>query len=817
MHKELAKASTAAFLVAMVTLMVELILTRLFDVLLTTNISYLVITCIVFSLGLSGVYVAIRPIQDIFVVFSRLRYLLMIYAVSILASIYFINVLPFDLDKVAEQPALQFFSFGGLFLLLIVPFVFAGMVFSYLFSAYARHIQTLYFFDLVGAAIGCVAIVPLLPHIGPGGILVLSGALMMLCGSLFLQGKVAQRTGYALALVVAICGVIGGDDWFSFRYHTDKRNVLSDIEAGKREYGLWDPVSRIDVLGIADHQKHLAYDGGNQSSHFYRFNGDFEELRQKLMDNVQLHFWGLGELGSHYLKRDTGHQALIIGAAGSKETKAALMFGASRVYAVELVGTVITLGKTTYADFIGNVYNNPKVNTVVGEGRSYLRSNDKKYDVIQMFSNHTSSSIASGTGALATNYLQTVEAYKEYFSHLNDDGILHINHHIYQRMVVTAAQAWKEMGRIDFARHVLVYKHDDPNLPTMFIKMSPWTQGEVQELDEFYLASKVGQRRNYRKVEDPLHPGEGFLSPAFFEGELPQSLQDTIPYRISVTTDDRPYFNQLRKSMGELSLDEDRFVEESIVNVLNSQLRKKLVPMDLIHLILLPIYAILVAALVIGLPMRFSRIGREQWSSKLPTLTYFSCLGFGFILIEIVLIQVFMKLIGSPLHTYSAVLFGMLLGAGVGSFASGRIGISPLQRWWLPFVGILVSMAVFVLVKDQVITASLSAPLVVRIAISLSIILPIAFFMGMPFPVGVLSIERLGGGAVAWAWALNGVFTVVGGFAAIVISLFAGFTTALVVGCMAYALAYFALRSLTLNFKKSEASDVDGLVVAGAG
>ena len=55
-----------------------------------------------------------------------------------------------------------------------------------------------------------------------------------------------------------------------------------------------------------------------------------------------------------------------------------------------------------------------------------------------MFSNHTSSSIAAGTGAMATTYLQTAEAYKEYFSHLKDDGILHINHHIYPKMVATA-------------------------------------------------------------------------------------------------------------------------------------------------------------------------------------------------------------------------------------------------------------------------------------------------------------------------------------------------------------------------------------------
>jgi hypothetical protein len=75
-----------------------------------------------------------------------------------------------------------------------------------------------------------------------------------------------------------------------------------------------------------------------------------------------------------------------------------------------------------------------------------------------MNSNHTSSSIAAGSGALSATYLQTTDAYKEYFSHLKEDGILHINHHIYPRMVLTAAKAWQELGLTDFKKHVLSWK-----------------------------------------------------------------------------------------------------------------------------------------------------------------------------------------------------------------------------------------------------------------------------------------------------------------------------------------------------------------------
>ena len=114
-----------------------------------------------------------------------------------------------------------------------------------------------------------------------------------------------------------------------------------------------------------------------------------------------------------------------------------------------------------------------------GEGRSFLHHSHRTYDIIQIYSNHTSSSVAQGTGALAPAYLQTAEAYQQYFSHLTADGVLHINHYTYPRMITTAALAWKRMGRTDFARHVAVYVSPlELTLPTLLIKNRPWTAAE---------------------------------------------------------------------------------------------------------------------------------------------------------------------------------------------------------------------------------------------------------------------------------------------------------------------------------------------------
>src|SRR6187397_2053604 len=51
----------ALFFMAAATLMLELVLTRVFDVILNPNMAYMVIACALFSFGLAGVYVTLQP------------------------------------------------------------------------------------------------------------------------------------------------------------------------------------------------------------------------------------------------------------------------------------------------------------------------------------------------------------------------------------------------------------------------------------------------------------------------------------------------------------------------------------------------------------------------------------------------------------------------------------------------------------------------------------------------------------------------------------------------------------------------------------
>ena len=780
-------------LIALTTLMLELTLIRVFDVLWSPNMAYMVVTLAMFCFGLSGVYFALRPLMmtdfGIRSFLSRLAFLFALFALLILP---FLNWLPLDFNKFYLNPWAGGLMFFSMYLCLILPFFFAGLVFTTVFSTYSSRIQTLYCWDLAGAAIGCVILVPFLPLIAPGGILFLAAAFALLasaCFAMHFRTKVIFSTLALILMIVPFCQ----DDYFEFRDHIDKRGVRTAKQSGIVELSHWDPISKINVINYGIY-KHIAYDGGLQSSYIYPFDGDFKKLRENVIRGDKQAFYGGSMLLSHALKADQDQDVLIIGAAGGQEIRASLMYGAAHIDAVELVGYVVELGKRIYADYNGNIFNHPHVNAFKGEGRSFLRSTKRKYDIIQIFSNHTSSSIAAGSGAMATSYLQTAEAYKEYFTHLKDDGILQVNHHVYPRMITTAALAWKQMGRTDFAKHVIVFEAAPPhkdNLPTMLIKMTPWTAAEVKPLRAYF-------PRIIEVVVDPVYPENNMLTPEFFSGALSAATEDKALFRVGPATDNKPYFNMLRKKLSKVEADPGKFTNFSTAALLNSQLKGGWLPADIIHLIITSVAALFFTTLFIFIPMSYSSAGRINWPGKANSLIYFSCLGAGFIIIELVFIQIFMKLIGFPLYTYSTVFFSLLLAAGLGSVFSGRIGVGPDRLWRLPFVGVLLSTGILLLSYQPVFDCFLQSALPLRITVAIGLISPVGFFLGMPFPLGILTIERQPTGAVAWAWAMNGLFTVIGGILSVLLSIFFGFQFTLLFAMLIYGLAlcmYSRLRT----------------------
>ena len=798
------------------TLMLELLLTRVFDVIDWSNMAYMIVSCALLAFGLAGIYGVFRPWpqgRDLRPVLARLA---LSFGVAVLAIRPLLNLIPFNSDRVGEQPLVQLVWFGAMYLVLVVPFFISGLVFVRVFSAYASQIRRLYFFDLLGAALGCVAFVPLIPTMGPGGLMMCGAALALVAAVIFgLPGRMPLPALAAAAVLVAV-PVIHSPAYYEFRIHIDKRGVEEARAEQQVETSRWDPISRIDVIPIHSEfgsgarrytveSEHVAYDGGSQSSHYYPFDGDYARLRAEIDSGaygvVRHHFWNRMVLASDVLKEGTHPRVLIIGSAAGQETVGALTYQASHVDGIEMVGAVVDLGLHRYSRYIGDVFNDPRVSVRVGEGRSFLRSHGATYDIIQIFSNYTTSSIGSGNGAMATVYLQTVEAYQEYFSHLSADGVLQINHMFYPRMITTAAAAWRAMGRTDFQSHVAVFARTKrlESIPTLMIKMSPWTPAELARVRDFLTAGGEDEDP-IALVVNPLEPDASFLPPSFFSGDLPAAVVRATPYRVVPATDDRPYFTAIRTTLGTARESRAAHVDRGTAGILNMQQRRG-IPLEYSHLIVTGIVSLCFAVGFILIPLLWTGAGRERWSGQVPAMIYFAALGGGFIVIELVLIQIFMKLIGFPLYTYAAVIFTLLLAAGLGSVASARLEITRERRWWWPFAAILVAGVALLLVQDAVFRAFLAAPLGLRLLAAAVLIFPVGFFLGMPFPLGIGALEGAPRGTIAWAWGLNGIFTVIGSLASVVLSLVWGFRVTVLI-----ALAVYLLAALTFAWLRRAAA-----------
>ena len=801
----MSKTALGVFCIALASLLLELNLIRIFDVLWYPNMAYMVITLAVFSFGLAGVYLSLKPTVKSDRLWLTLSLLTLAMAVWVLLMQWAIDRLPFDYEQLvtdkAGEMAVNFFL---IYLVICVPFFLAGLVLSIVFSHYASQIRKLYFWDLIGAALGSVLLIPLLPKIGTAGTLFVVAGLAIFSALCFSAGRGKTMMVAISVLAIAITVYPFTKNAIdTFEPHMQKRGYKTLVKQ-INEGTWWDPISKIDVLNVeplGQKRKWIAYDGGTQSSFYYPFDGDFNALRASLPASGPTHFWNSYVALSHFLKADTDAKVLIIGSAGGQELKAALTYGAGSVDGIELVGTVVALGKTKYADYIGNIMNDPRANIQRGEGRSFLRQSKKTYDIIQMFSNHTSSSIAAGSGAMQSAYLQTVEAYKEYFTHLSEDGILHINHHVYPKMVATAARAWAELGRTDFRKHVFVAEvpgvRDD--LPTFLVKMSPWNQDEMAAIGGFLGTSQ------YRFPVHPFFPEKSFLNDDFFVGKLPQSVIDAAPYRIEEPTDNKPFFNSLRTTLATLpTYDQSKHVNQGVSDLLNSQ-KATGYPIDVMHLFISAGAAIVFAFIFTFGPLLFSKAGREKWQGKPSFMTYFCCLGMGFIVFELVFIQIFMKLIGFPLYTYTVVLFTFLFGAGIGSLASEKLQLMERGRIWVPFAGIILSTIIVIICQQFVFDSLLELRTALRLLASVVIIFPLAFFLGMPFPMGVLAIENKPAGTIAWAWALNGLCTVAGGIFCAIFSVYFGFIATMLVAVAAYVVAYLMYRNLYSGYLSERA------------
>lgn len=174
---------------------------------------------------------------------------------------------------------------------------------------------------------------------------------------------------------------------------------------------------------------------------------------------------------------------------------------------------------------------------------------------------------------------------------------------------------------------------------------------------------------------------------------------------------------------------------------------------------------------------------------------YFIALGFAFLFIEMAFIQRFVLFLGHPIYAIAVVLAAFLVFAGLGSGVAEqaakwvqkggvRIGaVAPIAA------GIVALSGIYLVVLPPLLDALLLWPEEARIAVTIFLIAPLAFLMGMPFPLGLKRLSAEAPALIPWAWGINGCASVLSAVLATLLAIHIGFTA--VVGCalVLYALA----------------------------
>ena len=204
--------------------------------------------------------------------------------------------------------------------------------------------------------------------------------------------------------------------------------------------------------------------------------------------------------------------------------------------------------------------------------------------------------------------------------------------------------------------------------------------------------------------------------------------------------------------------------------------------------------ALALVALLIALPLIWFRgreLGKEGSDGLWSALAYFSCLGAGFIIVEIILIQRFVLYLGNPTHALAVVLFVVLSCSGAGSALARAI---PDDRLWprlaLVCLGVAALGTAHALFAEGAFHATIHLPIASKVAISVAMLAPLAVLMGMPMPTGIRILDRCGFHTlVPWCWAVNGATSVLGSIAALLGAMVYGFTVMMLVGVSIYLVA----------------------------
>ncbi len=819
----------AVFLISVALIAFELYVMRTFSIGSWSNFGALVISTALLGFGLAGTLLTflrkrVESYANKWMTYAAL-FLIPAMALAHIAA----QQVPFSPIFIGSDPR-QILWIGLYYLIYSVPFFCSALFIGVAFIAFRSTVHRLYFWNLLGSGLGGVVIIAFLYLLPPSRILVPLLVLAFLA-ALFCMVRYDPHTGrhsfrrYQVIVTVLVLAC----------------SLAAVIVAGDIKVSQYKPISYVQKYPDAQ-LEHRSY-GPTGEMHVY--SSTYFHFAPGLSDNAALNlermprqpFWGLfidgsgpigimGKLNPQesgyldYLPMSAPYTVLdeprvvIVRLAGGISSYTAVYHGAKEVTVVEPNPELIRLlgREPTIREFNGGLLDLPQIEVVAGEARHYCRTRAAQVDLVEVSLVDSIGLSETGGYALHEDFTYTVEAIADYMQCLNSDGFLSIT--VWNRLspprnvlkiLSTVISSLREQ-EVDHPERRLFVFDLFLSTATILVKNGEMTATEIERLKDFCARRSFdivyypGIEPRPKKLEDILTKyREPFLQPdqqagddAAIDDIKPsdfyhlatlkllradeRSLLEQYIFDIKPIADNRPYYST--------------YVRAKEIPLYARNLQKVSEEWGFLVLLGILIQSVVFALLIILLPL----IGRrkELFSRKKGTLgviVYFACLGLGYMFLEIYLIQRFEFFLTNPVFSVSLVISAMLIASGLGSLYGSTMVKSKQLAVAIAVAGIVACILFYVFGLSAVLDHFLGASLIVRCLFSIVVIVPIGFFLGVPFPSGLSTLSEARPGLLPWAWGMNGAFSVTGAVLSRVFSVFWGFPYVLYTAAAVYILA----------------------------
>ncbi len=809
LYKESSLLYLGIYLTSFSTLLFEITLTRVFSVAQWYHFAFMVVSMALLGYSASGTFLMLFPSifkKDTYSVLSNCA---LLFAISSPLSYIITNRIAFDPVKIAWDP-MQIIYILIYYILLSIPFFFSGMIISIAISRFSNIVHRIYFSDLIGAGSGCLLALLIFSLTGASNSVIISSISGILASTIFsLQPSPYKKNifPYRLILIIIPISIIIISPSFmeiSLSPYKGLQTALRhpDSEIVKTE---WDSISRVDVIksgavrfapglslkfqGELPEQIGLTVDGGSLNA-ITKFSGNKDEIR--FIDY-------LPSAIPYYLTNPDN--VLIFDPRGGMDILSAIYHGAKNIESVEFYPLLTKIVKNDYREFSGGIYDKEKIGIKSGDGRTFIRQSKNRYNIIQISPGDAFASSSTGIYGLTEDYRFTVEAFRDYIEHLNENGILTITLYLLPpprhelKVVSTAIKALEEMGVSSPEKHIATIR--TWGTITIIIKRNEFGISDIEKIKTFckerhfdtdyYPNIKREETNIYNRFKEPLY--FNLLSKIINPAEKDFFLNNYI-FDITPVTDERPFFHHFFKW---------NTIKETY-KIFGSKWQPFLEGGYLIPVVF--IQALIVSILFIILPLFFSKPlipplekgGKEGFLF----LLYFLLIGIGFMFTEISMIQKFILFLGHPVYSISTVLFTLLVSSGIGSHFSGKfsngqdggVRIREFKSYLLILCGLII---IYAILLPYIFNKILLEGIIWRQLVSFIFLFPLGFLMGIPFPTGIKLLERYNARIIPWAWCINGCSSVVSSVLVILIALSFGFKITLILSAAAYAGAFLII------------------------